>query len=207
MHVWRCPIPLEWDTAGTGRKMAFGGWECGFWPGKGQIDAGTPHPGDGTLWDMQGAMDSGQLTMDNAKRAADCRSTVYFPLSTLSAAGRPPPPLCGILFHSVAEEAGERGSRGAAETAILARSALALLPSWRSWRLGGSISRAPRRYEMRLGRAKFRLLQAKFELFGHFLSVFSTQLGGETAIFGWKRGCVGASSDAAFDATPEWTIG
>ena len=39
-------------------------------------------------------------------------------------------------------------------------------------------------YEMCLGRAKFRLLQAKFELFGHFLSVFSTQLGGETAISG-----------------------
>jgi hypothetical protein len=134
MHVWRCPIPLEWDTAGTGRKMASGGWECGFWLGKGQIDAGTPHPGDGTLWDIQGAMDNGQLIMDNAKRAADCRSTVYFPLSTLSAAGHPPPPLCGILFHSAAEEAGERGSRGAAETAILARSALALLPSWRSWR-------------------------------------------------------------------------
>ncbi len=130
MHVWRCPIPLEWDTAGTGRKMAFGGWECGFWPGKGQIDAGTPHPGDGTLWDMQGAMDNGQLTMDNAKRAADCRSTVYFPLSTLSAAGRPPPP---PLLHSVSFccgrscEEGEPGSSGDGHTGTFGIGIIAFL--------------------------------------------------------------------------------
>ena len=44
----------------------------------------------------------------------------------------------------------------------------------------------PRRAQIRLGRAKFRLFQAKFELFRDIWSVFSSRLGGETAIFGWK---------------------
>jgi hypothetical protein len=41
-----------------------------------------------------------------------------------------------------------------------------------------------------LGRAKFRLFQAKFELFRDISGVFSSQMGRETAIFGWKRGLV-----------------
>jgi len=145
-----------------------------------------PHPPSGLFGDIWGqaeAMDNGKWTVDN-EQPADRHSTVYFPLSTLSAEGRPPPPLRAIRFHLVTLKkrrragAGEQRSRPGWHFGIGIIAFLALLA------LGGSISRAPRRYEMRLGRAKFRLLRTKFELFGHFLSVFSTQLEGETAISG-----------------------
>jgi hypothetical protein len=49
--------------------------------------------------------------MDN-DRLADRHSTVYFPLSTLSAVGRPPPP---PLLHSVAFGGTRRGEKGEPE--------------------------------------------------------------------------------------------
>jgi len=52
--------------------------------------------------------------MDN-DRLADRRSTVYFPLSTLSAEGRPPPPLCCILLHSGAHAGARKEIAAVAE--------------------------------------------------------------------------------------------
>jgi hypothetical protein len=68
------------------------------------------------------------------RKALDHRSTVYFPLSTLSAEGRPPPPLRGIrghLGHSRSGGEGEPGSSGDGHAGTFGIG----LPSWRSWRL------------------------------------------------------------------------
>jgi hypothetical protein len=71
------------------------------------------------------------------RKPVDRRPTFHFPPSRPQAA--PHPLSVAFCFNLLQKKrgragAGEMGSRGAAETAMLARSALALLPSWRSWR-------------------------------------------------------------------------
>jgi len=93
-------------------------------------------------------MNRGQWTVDN-ERPADRRSIVYFPLSTLSAVGRPPPPpprgirghpgtyptppwLHSVAFGGVAD-AGEQGSGSTGS----ASSRRACSPQAREWELAG----------------------------------------------------------------------